>query len=515
MNVLIADDEEIVLNGLKHIIDWNQLGFFICDTAKDGAETLDKILAFHPDLVLLDIKMPKMTGIEVVQKAISYGFTGKFILLSGISDFKMAQEAMRYGVKFYLTKPIDEDELAQAVHSIAELILEETKKKSYYARYRAKAKHEILKDILLNTCDYYSLDLEDLHLNANIYQVVAYENYNQEYFHSAWNFADLIRVTNQDNNSFDIIELNHQKIVLLKGDYAITKFINMLNHYRITPQKGSPFDSVFLAYGQKAARIPDIHHSYDDVCRLTKRRFFCRENQHIVSYEELISEENLSYPITKDMAETFAERFSNYIQSNNQTLITALLKELTNKLTHTQSEIPAIKHVLIDIYILVKQKIMQIYRNVDIPFMANASVIDLLDRKYYLYEIIAFLAEQFDLWTHSVGYSSGENVLEEILYYIQNNYQENIKLESIAPLFGYNSSYIGKIFSKKLGINFNCYVDQIRIEESKKLLAQKDLRVYAIAEQVGYKNVDYFHKKFKKYVGSSPLEYRKSITHSS
>jgi two-component system, response regulator YesN len=322
-------------------------------------------------------------------------------------------------------------------------------------------------------------------------------------------------VTNQDNNSFDIIELNHQKIVLLKGDYAISKFSNMLNHYRIAPQKGSPFDSVFLAYGQKIARIPDIHHSYEDVIKLTRRRFFCLENQHIVSYEELIAKENLSRSITSNMAENYAERFSNYIQSNNQTLTTVLLKELTNELTHTKSEIPAIKHVLIDIYILVKQKIMQIYRSVDIPFMANATLIDLLDRKYYLYEIITFLAEQFDLWTHSVGYSTGENVLDEVLYYIQNNYQENIKLESIAPLFGYNSSYIGKIFSKKLGMNFNCYVDQIRIKESKKLLEQNDLKVYAIAEKVGYKNVDYFHKKFKKYVGSSPLEYRKSLTHSS
>lgn len=511
MNVLIADDERIVLNGLKYIIDWNQLGFTICDTAMDGTETLDKILALNPDLVLLDIRMPKMTGIEVIQKAVSHGFTGKFILLSGVSDFKLAQTAMRYGVNFYLTKPIDEDELTKAVHSVADLILKETKKQSSYEQYRSKARQEILKDILLNTCDYYSLDSDDLHLNANVYQVVAYENYNQEYFHSIWNFADLIRVTNQDNHSFDIIELKQQKIILLKGDHAISKFTNMRNHYQAGLQKGSPLDSVFLAYGQKTARIRDIHHSYEDVCKLTKRRFFCRENQHIIGYEELISEEDLLTEIPGNMAQDCAVQFSNYIQSNSQTLITALLKQLTMELNHTKSEIPAIKHVLIDIYILVKQKIMQIYRNADIPFIANASVIDLLDRKYYLYEIISFLAEQFDLWTHSVGYSSGENVMDEILYYIQNNYHENMKLESIAPLFGYTSSYLGKIFSKKLGMNFNTYVDQIRIRESKKLLEQKNLKVYAIAEKVGYKNVDYFHKKFKKYVGISPAEYRKSL----
>ncbi|WP_099469708.1 response regulator transcription factor [Konateibacter massiliensis] len=511
MNVLIADDERIVLNGLKYIIDWGSLGFSICDTSMDGAEALDKILALKPDLVLLDIRMPKLSGIEVVQQAVARGFTGKFIILSGVSDFKLAQTAMRHGVNFYLTKPIDEDELEQAVHSVAELISQETKKQSSYSQYRTKAKQEILKDLLQNTCDYYSLDLDDLHLNANVYQVVAYENYNQDYFHTTWNFADLIRVTNQDNNSFDIIELDQQNVVLLKGDYAISKFMNMLRHYRVAPQKGSPLDSIFLIYGQKVSRIRDIHHSYHDVYELTKRRFFCQENQHIVGYEELIAAENILDDIKNTMAEDYAEQFSNYIQSNNHTLITVLLKQLTAELTCTSSNIPAIKHVLIDIYILVKQKIMQIYRNVDIPFMANASVIDLLDRKYYLYEIITFLAEQFDLWTHSVGYSSGENVLDEVLYYIKNNYQENIKLESIAPLFGYNSSYLGKIFSKKLGVNFNSYVDQIRIDEAKKLLKLDDLKVYTIAEQIGYKNVDYFHKKFKKYVGMSPLEYRKTF----
>lgn len=511
MNVLIADDEKIVLEGLKYIIDWNQLGFTICQTASDGADALEKILSLNPDLVLLDIRMPKMTGIEVVQAAVEQGYTGKFIILSGVTDFKLAQTAMRYGVNFYLTKPIDEDELEQAVSSVHNLILTESKNQTSYAQYRNKAKQSILREIMLDTCDYYKLDLKDLHLDSNIYQVVSYENYNQDYFYQIWNFADLMRVTNQDNNTFDILELNQRKIILLKGDFAISKFENLLKHYRITPQKGSPFDSVFLSYGQKVSRVQDIHLSYQDVCRLSNRRFFCNENQHIVGYESLYSELYTPAPIAKNMAPDYAERFANFIQSHNQTLITETLKELSDTMKCTEESITTIKHFLIDIYILVKQKIMQAYPNVDIPFLANASAIDLLERKYYLYEIITFLAEQFDMWMHSVGYSSCENVLDEILYYIHHNYHDNLKLETIAPLFGYNSSYLGKIFSKKQGINFNAYVDQVRIEEAKKLLKNENLKVYEIAEMVGYSNVDYFHKKFKKYENTSPAEYRKNL----
>lgn len=146
MNVLIADDERVVLEGLKYIIDWRCLGFTICDTASNGADALEKILSLKPDLCLLDIRMPKMNGIEVVQAAVEQGYTGKFIILSGVTDFKLAQTAMRYGVDFYLTKPIDEDELEQAVSSVHELILSEEKNQTFYKQYRDKAKQSILKD---------------------------------------------------------------------------------------------------------------------------------------------------------------------------------------------------------------------------------------------------------------------------------------------------------------------------------------------------------------------------------
>lgn len=511
MNVLIADDERVVLEGLKYIIDWHELGFAVCGTASNGADALEKILSLNPDLCLLDIRMPKMNGIEVVQAAVEQGYTGKFIILSGVTDFKLAQTAMRYGVDFYLTKPIDEEELAQAVSDLRRLILSEEKNQTFYRQYRDKAKQSILKEILLNTCDYYKLDLDDLHLNANIYQVISYENYNQDFFYQTWNFADLMRVTNQDNNTFDLLELDQRKIILLKGDFAISKFENLLSHYQVTPQKGSPFDAVFLAYGQKVSRVQDIYLSYQDVCRLSRRRFFCEENQHIIGYEDLLDDSRRVPLAAKNMAPDYAERFLNYIQSHNQTLITETLRELHTCLLSTDADIANIKHFLIDLYILVKQKIMQLYPDVDIPFLANASAIDLLERKYYLYEIITFLAEQFDMWLHSVGYSSGENVMDEVLYYIHHNYRENLKLETIAPLFGYNSSYLGKVFNKRVGVNFTSYVDGVRIEEAKKLLEQNQLKVYEIAKQVGYSNVDYFHKKFKKYVGTSPAEYRKNL----
>ena len=509
LNVFIADDEQLVLEGIKQIIDWESNGFSICGTAMNGQDTLHKIQVLKPDLVLLDIRMPKMTGIEVVKAALESGFTGKFIILSGLSDFKLAQAAMRYGVDFYLTKPIDEEELEQAVRTVRRLIEDERKASLSYSQYRDKAKNHILREILLNTCNYHALDSSDLHLDAHIYQVITYGNYNQDILHPVWDFSELMRVTNQDSQTYDILEIDQRKVILLKGDFALSRFQNLLEHYRSKPQKGSPFDSIFLAYGRQTFRIQDIHLSYQDVCQLEDRRFFGIQDQHVIGYEELCAQQDSTHLFSQDLAPKYAESFSNYIQSHNPTLITGTLSDLSGCLTRCTAKISDIKHFLIDIYILVKQKIMQSFPQSDLPFLANASVIILIEEKYYLYEIIEFLQEQFEMWMHSVGYSSGENVLDEVLHYIQHNYQENLKLETLASLFGYNSSYLGRLFTKKLNVNFNSYLDQVRIVKAKELLDNGSLKVYEIARRVGYSNVDYFHRKFKKYEGTSPAEYRK------
>ena len=125
---------------------------------------------------------------------------------------------------------------------------------------------------------------------------------------------------------------------------------------------------------------------YQDVCQLEDRRFFCIREQHVIGYDELHLHQAFTHLFTQDLAPKYAESFSNYIQSHNPTLITDTLNDLSGYLTRCTAEIADIKHFLIDIYILVKQKIMQIFPQTDLPFLANASVMILIEEKYYLYE---------------------------------------------------------------------------------------------------------------------------------
>ena len=157
----------------------------------------------------------------------------------------------------------------------------------------------------------------------------------------------------------------------------------------------------------------------------------------------------------------------------------------------------------------IKEKLSHLYHNADIPFPGNGDIIAFVGSRYYLYEIILYFTEQFELIMRAIGNPSSDSVMDDIIHYIEHNYMDNIKLENIAPLFGYNSSYLGKIFNKKVGEGFNVFIDKVRINHSKDLLINTELKVYEIAEKVGYRNVDYFHTKFKKYVKESPAEFRK------
>lgn len=515
--VFIADDENNIREGLKCIMDWKGAGFEVCGEASNGEEALNGILTKKPSLVLLDIKMPKMNGIDVIMHARENGYRGKVIILSGYSDFTYAQSAMRYGVDYYLTKPIDEDELSDSVTKIREALEKEEAASQNMLHFRRRAKDVVLHELItgIGKNDDYQFseeEIQDLHLEADIYQVVIYENFLRETEAPTYSFADLLKVANKENHTFEHLEKDRNEIILLKGNYALSRFQDFLSHYeKETPQKGSPLDSLFLAYGKPVTSLEQISSSYKEALTLVGRRFFCIQGQHTLGYDELPDVEAKEQTLSDDFLQDFSTKLSNYLQSFNRKKVAETLYELEQYLYNVKNNITEVKLFLTDLYLQIKEKMNYTYSTANIPFPSNTAIIEVIGEKYYLYEIILFFSEQFEMIMNSTGNPSRDTVLDDILYYIDHNYKTNIKLETIAPLFGYNSAYLGKIFTKTTGESFNSYVDHMRIEHSKELLTENKLKVYEVAEQVGYKNVDYFHKKFKKYVGMSPAEYRKNL----
>lgn len=502
-SVLIADDEKNIREGIKYLLDWESLDFSITAEAATGDQALREILQNSPDVVLMDICMPGMLGLEVVRRVREEGYHGKIIILSGYSDFNYAKEAIRYGVQDYLTKPIDEDILQESLLTIRKQLDASRAATDTSKHYRQKAYDAIIRDLLLGNTEKSHLNLEELHLNASIFQVAIYTKYRHNTGDSAYCFSDLLRVTNQDNNSYDNIILDNHEVLLLKGEYAIQKFNNFLEC------SASPLDSLFITYGRCVTSLEEIHSSYQEAKQLLSRRFFCQENQHTIGYSELPPLIGSAPVINDELLEKYVAKLLNYIQSFNRNMLAETLQELQALLYDASDPIDSIKLFLTDMFLRIKEQMNLLYSNSTIPSPSNADIIRTVEEKFYLYEILRFFTEQFEVIMSSIGNFTRDSVLDDILHYINHNYVSNITLESIAPLFGYNSSYLGKIFSKRMGENFNSYVDHIRIEKSKELLLNEDIKVYSIAEKVGYRNVDYFHIKFKKYVGQSPAEFRK------
>lgn len=175
--LFIADDEAIIREGLRCLLDWETLGFTIAGEAANGDAALQFLLSETPDLVLLDIRMPGMSGLDVVRIAREHGYDGKVAILSGYSDFNYARTAIRYGVLSYLTKPIDEDELLEIVTQIRNQLDSDASARDSSAHYRQKAYDSIIRDLLAGTAAYDRLDRAELHLNADVYQVIIYEKY--------------------------------------------------------------------------------------------------------------------------------------------------------------------------------------------------------------------------------------------------------------------------------------------------------------------------------------------------
>ena len=508
----IADDEASIRNGLKCIIDWQELGFSFAGEAANGEDALREIQRLLPDLVLIDIRMPRISGLECVKALRESGFKGHVIILSGYSDFGYAQEAIKSGVDFYLTKPLDEDELTKAVKHVNETLQKTASEDSSIRKYKETARNVILHNLLTGDFDRALINPREIMPDASCFQVVMYENFAVDKQDLTYNFADMLKVTNQGSKLFESFAEADKNVILLKGKLSLARFRSFLDHYEsLPPQEGSPLDTLFIAYGNVVTDIFDIHKSYEEAKILMSRRFFCVQGQHTLGFDELPKVEAKQQELSSEKSSEFCSLLVDFLQTYNRKKVAELLYSIEEYLYQVRNGISEVKLFLADLFLQVKERMNHIFSTLNIPFPSNSEIIALINEKYYLYEIILFISEQTEMIMNSTGGATRDSVLDDVLYYIDHNYQTNIKLESIAPLFGYNSAYLGKIFNKAVGSSFNSYVDNVRIEHSKELLIQNKMKVYEIAEQVGYKNVDYFHKKFKKYVGISPAEFRKSL----
>ncbi len=502
--VYIVDDELVVRQGLKDIIDWRKAGFEICGEAGDGLTALEEITKISPDLVLVDIRMPKLSGLDLVQRLRNENYAGKIIVLSGYAEFEYAQEAIAYSVDYYLTKPIAQEELENAVEVIYNKLQESEMQSKHKTYYREKAKFKIIEEMIKRknvNLHIVGSTLRELSLEAEKYQVLILENLDP-HNDAHENFCYELKVP----TNYEAIEHYSEdggEILLLKGADIIDKFAEYQKNY--ASKEDMPF---IITVGKVVLDFTDIYSSYEEASMVRYRKFFSKDKRFILNNEDVSKLPESPDTLPLESSSDIGSQLYNYIIVYKQHECESLLNGLFNNLVKTSSDVKTIKNFLAGILIHIIQEFKRDYSSYDIPFKTSAEIIKIVESATYLSDIMDFILEESKRMIEGISNFSSDGILEAVLGYINHHYDEDIKLKTLARKFGYNSSYLGKIFSQKYEVSFNDYLHKVRIEKAMELLIGENYKIYEIANLVGYANVDYFHIKFREHAGTTPAKYR-------
>lgn len=494
--LLIIDDEPIIREGLRSIISWADYGYKICDVGVDGNDGLNKVRSHHPDLVLLDIRMPGLSGIELIQQVRKEKFTCKFIILTAYSNFSYAKELMALGVVNYLLKPVDEDELIQAIDKIAIDRAEEQKLKDQLALYNGMNREKSLQALLVGNFDYVS------------------ESIMKELHDKKFQVARLSSEIKQDNYLWMLKKIsgNAKKIELIrKENCEHLLFINIeepeVKEFLVEIQKRLSLNGdehLALMVGSAVNGTENIVRSYLQAKELVDV-YFCFSEESILDYQEL---EALNKSNTKSLKGLNKQMVCDYLEYGDESNIEKEILNLEQYYKNARYSKERVRAEIIESFISVFHIITRNYPALEM--MSKEELASNINKQDNLRSICVYITRELASISKLVceNTTNKGNIIDKIKNYVNNYYYEDISLKLVADLFHYNSAYLGKAFKQQTGEFFNAYLHQVRIKNAKKLMENKRYKIYEISQLVGYSNSDYFYKNFRLYEGISPKEYQ-------
>ncbi len=491
---------------IRQLADWSSHGFELISDVHGRDDSISMILSRLPSLVILDGSLPFSELCDIMEVTRSRGFEGHFFLISSKSDFKVAQAGLRYGADRYLVLPVSSAELASELKALRERIVQAHNDSEIHRTYRTLAFREVLRDVVISGNIPDKSVINALNLEADQYQVAIFDSLIPDSSASVSSFAEFVRNSGFDKVYYDSFTVSGSEIVLIKGALSISIVNELINDFHSRLRENSGF---FISLGNPVSSVRDINSSYSQARYAGDRKFLASSDTFAFFYGKLIAlkRDNLS----NVRLDSFRRQYLDGLQTFKRHNVTDITESLRDYLVSTQAASADIKLFLSDLLLQIKGAFLNLYSTANIPFASNTEILSLISRKTFLHEVLNFYSEQFDLIMSSIGGTSRDSVLDDVFHYIRHNYSSPIKLASLATLFGYNSAYLGKIFHKAADMSFNNYIDKLRVEHSMTLLRDSDMKVYEIARQVGYKSVDYYHKKFRAITGESPAEYRKRL----
>lgn len=503
--VLLVDDEEMVTQGLSRFVPWEETGFRVAGTASSA----DKALAFLEktpvDLVITDITMPVKSGLDLIE-ALREKYPGiKTVILSGYSDFAYAQQAIRLGALDYLTKPIN----FGAIRTLLERVRAKLDEESQLSGSSVRLQEVLTHSLIMNICN--GLPFEESKASVYLDTTCPITAVRISCREKQPLPEDLHPVLSQSMGRCQIVSpVENEVLCVLEGSRSQSDVLHNLE---------TLVGQVSVGGFHMCVGVSEQFRSYANLRIASLQaakamRYQKARNSSGVTPFRMVRQMYLN---TKEAAEEQITQLTSSLSSPDTR--TTLIHDFTTALTAMETR-PDFS------FTVARQFCTELLIELDTPLQ------DLVPEDYphhtYLSEALMDVLSAKDLHEireYMVGYlqkllqdlsqldeaQNAVELIDRVKKYIQNHFAENLTLSVLSEVFFVCPAYLSRLFKKKTGINFVDYLTNLRMEKAKEFLAIPSMKVYTVAEMVGYENPRYFSRLFKDATGLSPQEYRTMV----
>lgn len=519
--LVIADDEQVILNGLKRLLDWEKLDIAIVGEARDGEALLEEICEKEPDLVITDIKMPKKTGLDVIKEVQEKEIKTRFIFVSGYEEFSYAKDALRYGAVDYLLKPVGVEDFEAAVKKALSQLLD-----TQTIRIFREEKNE-LQQIFQNInegCEYAE---EDLYRRFGQEQIPV-----ENCYFAGVCFSLIVDGILEEQMSYEqtgllrfgiynrlVEEFRKRRLgFLIKKEEEFCDLMAVVPRERkedfieklLLPLKEQVEQEMqvklCMGIGQLADSAKQWKLSYKTAKFACELYYF--EEQPVIDSAKISREYTVSFDdfnrILEEVFQKIAARDETATESIGQAL--AAIRDI-----HYGNRYAAVNRVLLFTGSLLEKLFSVELADGDFTQQQN-EVQEAIRYQPTYRRLCGWLMGYYENFLQRIYQSARNKTSGEIMRvknYILDHYREDLSLKELAEVACVSQNYFSSLFKKETGENYKSYVTRIRMEEAMKLVLKTDLKTYEISEQVGYNNVRRFVDAFKNAYKMSPMDYRK------
>lgn len=534
LKVFLVEDEMIIRNGVKNNIPWEQEGFTFVGEAGDGELAWPLIRQTKPDILITDIRMPFMDGLELsglVRKELP---DTKIIILSGYSEFDYAKQAINLGVANYLLKPINGEKLLEAVKQVADIIREERAQALLVEQYRQENQENIkvekirlFEQIVTGSSTAREIldrgELLDLDLAAPFYTVLLLKlidsGENMYISGQVMEASEKVDAAVMERPEFFAVERGLEGLAILIKSREETQAKSQLDQFEQEIRKilsEYPEVSYFGGAGDTVQRMRDIRRSYVGASKAFASRFFTEKNRFL-TVEQLhelkpggVKDRNLkSVDASKVNRKLMEDFLKSGLEEETQSFVEEYFKNIGRK---NYESLMFCHYLIVDMNLCASHFLESIGIDPSLLPAQCRDVGEFADSLQCEERMIAYVTELFTETIRLRDNFSKNKYLELITdaqKIILENFQNNeFSMNQAAAMVNLSPGYFSTLFRQETGMSFVEYLTSIRLEKAKALLMCTNMRSSEIAYEVGYKDAHYFSYIFKKVCGCTPKEYR-------